>query len=711
MDKVRTQASSGIDTAGLERDQLLKFFRIIYAARRTDDREILLKRQNRAYFQINGCGHEAISGAAGLAARPGSDWFYTYYRDRALSLAVGVTPYEQLLQAVGSVEDPASIGRQMPAHWGHPDYNLVSASSPIATQYLNAVGCAEAIVKMRDHADMREAVGGEFAPDEVVIATGGDGSTSEGEFWEALSSACVLKLPVVFVIEDNGYAISVPREVQTPQDSISKAVAGFKPLLVIECDGVDPIDSYRACSEAIAHARSGAGPALVHAHCIRPYSHSMSDDQRLYRTAEEIEEEAGKDPVENFPRWLVEHGFASEEEIEAIRNEVDAELEVATERALHAPIPEGTDEHAYLHVFSEEVDPTSDEFATEPVYEDEKPINLIDCVNRTISDEMESDKRIVVFGQDVADATREDALETVKGKGGVFKATGNLQRTHGGHRVYNSPLAEANILGRTVGLATRGLKPVSEIQFIDYIWPAYEQMRNEWAVLRWRSGGGFSCGSVVRTTIGGYIRGALCHSQSGEVLFTHIPGIRVVYPSTALDAAGLLRTSIRCDDPVLFLEHKHLYRQTYNRSPYPGTDYMIPFGKGSVVREGNDVAIITYGALVERSRRAARKLADEDGIEATIIDLRTIQPYDWELIAETVKKTNRVVVAYEDNRSWGWGAEIAARIADECFEHLDAPVKRIGALDTFVAYAPVLEDTILPQVDDIAQIARDAVSY
>jgi len=708
MENARTRS---VDTAGLGKSDLLRLFRIIYASRRTDDKEIQLKRQNRAFFQINGCGHEAISAAAGFAARPGSDWFYTYYRDRALGLALGVSPYEQLLQAVGSVEEPASVGRQMPSHWGHPRFNLVSASSPIATQYLNAVGCAEAIRKMREHDDMRDAVGGKFDADEVVVCTGGDGSTSEGEFWEALSSACVLELPVVFVIEDNGYAISVPREVQTPQDSISKAVAGFRPLHVIECDGVDPVASYRACAEAIEHARAGKGPALVHAHCIRPYSHSMSDDQRMYRTAEEIDAEAGRDPVENYPRWLVEHGFATEAEIQAIRDEVDAEIEEATDRALNAPVPEATDEHASLHVFSEEVDPTSDAFETEPVFEDEKPINLIDCVNRVLDDEMSTDPRIVVLGQDVADASRENALEEVKGKGGVFKATAGLQRRHGGHRVFNSPLAEANIVGRTVGLATRGLKPVSEIQFIDYIWPAYEQMRNEWAVLRWRSGGTFSCGSVIRTTIGGYIRGALCHSQSGEVLFTHIPGIRVVYPSNALDAAGLLRTAIRCDDPVLFLEHKHLYRQTYNRSPYPGKDYMIPFGKGAVAREGDDVAIITYGALVERSRRAAKKLADDEGIEATILDLRTIQPYDWDLIAETVRRTNRVVVAYEDNRSWGWGAEIAARISDELFEHLDAPVKRIGALDTFVAYAPVLEDTILPQVEDIADAALETARY
>ncbi|MHC4955949.1 MAG: alpha-ketoacid dehydrogenase subunit alpha/beta [Planctomycetota bacterium] len=711
MDKARTKARPEADTAGLGRDDLFRLFRIIYASRRTDDKEIQLKRQNRAFFQINGVGHEAISGAAGFAARPGYDWFFTYYRDRALSLAVGVTPYEQLLQAVGSVEDPASMGRQMPSHWGHPDYRLVSASSTIATEYLNAVGCAEAIKRMSRDEAMRDAVAGEYHDDEVVIVTGGDGSTSEGEFWEALSSACVLELPVVFVIEDNGYAISVPREVQTPGDSISKATAGFQPLHRIECDGTDPIASYAAMREAIDHARAGKGPALVHAHCIRPYSHSMSDDQRNYRAAAEIEAEASKDPVVNFPKWLVENGFATEGEIEKIRAEVDAEIEEATEKALAAPTPPPTEEHAETHVFSEEIDPTTDAFDTEPALEDSKPINMIDCVTRTLDDEMKRDPRIVVFGQDVADATRESALEEVKGKGGVFKATGGLQRAHGSNRVYNSPLAEANIVGRTVGLATRGLKPVSEIQFIDYIWPAYEQIRNEWAVLRWRSGGTYSCGSVIRTTIGGYIRGALCHSQSAEVLFTHIPGIRVAFPSNALDAAGLLRTAIRCDDPVLFLEHKHLYRQPYNRSPYPGPDYMIPFGKGVTTREGDDVAIITYGALVERSRRAAKILAEEHGVEATIVDLRTIQPYDWELIASVVQRTNRVVVAHEDGRSWGWGAEIAARIADELFEHLDAPVKRVGALDTFVAYAPDLEDVILPQVDDLVEAARSAASY
>ena len=706
MGKSRSKAPS---YAGLDKDSLLQLYRVMYASRKTDDKEIQLKRQNRAYFQINGVGHEAICAAAGLAARPGYDWFFTYYRDRALSLAVGVTPYEQLLQAVGSIEDPASAGRQMPSHWGHKAYNLASASSPIATQYLNAVGVAEAIAKGRDHAEVREALPGEFHPDAVVIATGGDGSTSEGEFYEALSSACVLKLPVVFVIEDNEYAISVPREVQTPSSSISKTVSGFKPLKILHCDGCDPVDSHGAMSAAIAHARAGKGPALVHADCIRPYSHSMSDDQRLYRTPEEIEAEAKRDPLLTFPARLLDEGVATEAELEAVRSEVDAEIEEATERALNAPWPEKTREAAELWLFSPDIDPTSDAFSTEPVLNGD-PRNMVDIINDTIADEMRRDARVIVLGQDVADATREHALTEVKGKGGVFKTTHGLQREFGGHRVYNSPLAEANIAGRVVGLATAGLKPVAEIQFIDYIWPAFEQMRNEWAVLRWRSGNAFSCGSVIRTTIGGYIRGALCHSQSAEVLFTHIPGIRVVYPSTALDACGLLRTAIRSDDPVLFLEHKHLYRQPYNRSPYPGPDYMIPFGKARIAREGSDVTIVTYGALVERSLRAAKQLAEE-GIEAEVIDLRTLQPYDWEAIADSVRKTSRVVVAYEDNRSWGWGAEIGSRIGEELFEHLDAPVRRIGALDTFVAYNPDLEDVILPQVEDLIAAAREAANY
>jgi len=703
------KAAPAGEHAGLDRSALLRIYRLIYASRRTDDKEIQLKRQNRAYFQINGVGHEALCAAAALALRPAVDWVYTYYRDRALVMGLGVTPYQMLLQAVGAIDDRASRGRQMPSHWGDGDLRIVSASSPIATQFLNAVGCAEAIEKLRRDPKMRGATKPPLAPDELVLVTGGDGSTSEGEFWEALSSACVLKLPVVFLIEDNGYAISVPREVQTPQDSISKAVAGFRPLFQRECDGCDPVASYKAMREAVDHVRAGGGPALVHGHVIRPYSHSMSDDEKLYRPPSEIDAQWKRDPCATFPERLKREGIATEADLAAIRAEVDREIEEATERALVAAWPEKSREEAERFVYSPDVDPASAAFEAEPRFEGE-PRTMVDLINACLADEMRRDPRVVVFGEDVADATREAALAEVKGKGGVFKLTHGLQREFGSERVYNSPLAEANILGRAVGLATRGLKPVAEIQFMDYIWPAFEQIRNEWAVLRWRSGNAFSCGGVVRSTIGGYIRGALCHSQSAEVLFTHIPGIRVVFPSNALDACGLLRTAIRCEDPVLFLEHKHLYRQTYNRSPYPGPDFTIPFGRAKRVLEGSRVSVITYGALVERSLRAAKQLAEE-GISVEVIDLRSLQPYDWEAIAESVRKTGRAVVAYEDNRSFGFGAEIAARLADECFDLLDAPVKRIGALDTFVAYNPDLEDVILPQVEDIANAAREAARF
>src|SRR2546429_3245006 len=598
----------------LSKADLLDMCRLMLLSRRLDDKEIQLKRQNKIYFQISGAGHEAVLVAAAKALRPSYDWFYPYYRDRALCLALGMTPTEMLLSAVGAADDPNSGGRQMPSHWGHKALHIVSQSSPTGTQFLQAVGCAEAWLRyQRIDAIAEKPTQG----DEVVYVSAGDGTTSEGEFWEALNSASTLKLPVLFLIEDNGYAISVPVEVQTAGGSVSKLVRNFPGLLVEEVDGCDPIAAYDVLLRAAEYVRQRKGPALVHAHVTRPYSHSLSDDEVLYKPPKEREEEARRDCLTLFPKRLIADGAATAGEIEAIKRQVDEEVGVAADMALASPQPEP--ETALLYVYSPDVDPTSEQFDTEddPHFGGD-PTTMVDLLNACLKDEMARDPRIVVFGEDVADVSREQHLEHVKGKGGVFKVTWGLQRQFGSDRVYNSPLAEANIVGRAIGLATRGLKPVVEIQFFDYIWPAYHQLRNKLATLRIRSNNAFSAPLVVR---------------------------------------------------------------------------------------------VTYGAVVQRSLVAAKELEERDGASVEVIDLRCLSPVDWDTIAASVRKTNKVLVAYEDSLSWGYGAEIAARIADECFPWLDAPVKRVASTDTFVGYAPRLEDFILPQVEDLARAMRDLHAF
>ena len=684
--------------AGLGEEALIQAFRIIQTARRLDDREITLKRQNRIYFQISGAGHEAVQTAAGMVLRPGHDWFFPYYRDRALCLALGVTPYDMLRQAVGAASDPASAGRQMPSHWGSPSLHIVSASSPTGTQFLQAAGAAEG---------GRYRRGGD---PEVVLVSAGDGSTSEGEFWESLNIACLKRLPLLYLIEDNGYAISVPIECQTAGRNISALVSGFPDLFRQEIDGTDFLASYRALVTAAAYCRSGSGPAFVHAHVIRPYSHSLSDDERLYKPPAEREAEAARDPVLTFPRFLVDEGVLDRQMLQRIIHEIDQEIHDATQHALHdePPVPES----ALAHLYSGTVDPTSEGFASEPAFHG-APMTMVDLINATLREEMRRNPDILVFGEDVADCSRPENLREVKGKGGVFKATAGLQAEFGMERSFNTPLAEAAIVGRAIGMALRGLKPVAEIQFFDYIWPAMMQLRDELATMRWRSGGGFSCPVVIRVPIGGYLNGgAIYHSQSGEVEFTHIPGLRVVMPSNALDACGLLRTALRSDDPVLFLEHKKLYREPYNRSPHPGEGFTIPFGRARVVKPGGSVTVVTYGALVQKAMLAATQVERRNpGASIEILDLRSLAPYDWEAIRTSVAKTSRVLIAHEDTLSWGYGAELAARVASELFDRLDAPVGRIGALDTWVGYHPQLENAILPQTETLIAEMERLLSY
>jgi len=683
---------------GLQPEDMIRAFRLMYTARRLDDREIALKRQNRIFFQISGAGHEAVQVAAGMVLRSGRDWFYPYYRDRALCLALGVTPYEMLQQAAGAAADPASGGRQMPSHWGHAELHIVSGSSATGTQFSQAAGCAEA------------SLYGNAESGEVTLVASGEGATSEGEFWETLNAACLKRLPLVFLVEDNGYAISVPVEYQTAGGSVSQLAAGFPALHRQEFDGTDFLASYRAVETAVEYCRRGSGPALLHAHVIRPYSHSLSDDERLYKTPAERAAEALRDPLATFPRFLLDEGVLDRETLDGIAHAIDAEIHDAAQRALgdEPPAPAS----ALRHLYSETVDPTSEEFASQPRFQGE-PRTMVDLINATLREEMRRNPGVLVFGEDVADSSREQNLGEVAGKGGVFKATGGLQTEFGSRRCFNTPIAEGTLAGRAIGMATRGLKPVAEIQFFDYIWPAMMQIRGEMATLRWRSNGAFSCPVVMRAAIGGYLNGgAIYHSQCGESIFTHIPGLRVAMPATALDACGLLRTALRADDPVLFLEHKKLYRETYNRSPHPGPDFTIPFGRARVVKPGQRLTVVTYGALVQKALIAAAGIEKRDPrASVEVIDLRSLAPYDWEAIRASVEKTSRVLVAHEDSLGWGFGAEIAARIGDELFARLDAPVRRVGALDTWVGYHPQLETAILPQTETLAAEMEKLLAY
>jgi 2-oxoisovalerate dehydrogenase E1 component len=684
---------------GLKVDELIDDFRTMWVSRYIDDREISMQKQSRVFFQISGAGHEALGLALARHLRPGYDWFFPYYRDQALVLGLGVTPTQILLQAVGSADDPSSGGRQMPSHWGRRDLNLVTQTSSTGSQCIPAVGCAEGgryIVR-------RPQLGLAAEGDELTYVSLGEGACSEGEFWESLNTACNLHLPVLYVVPDNGYAISVPSSDQHPAP-IAELVRGFRGLDVHRFDGTDYFTVRERSKGIIEHVRAGVGPALIHADVVRPYSHSAADTQTKYRSASELAFDAERDPLQRMEAELVSGGVLTADEAAAIRDEARAIVVKATTEALAGRRPDAATIERHVVALPALPDPPA-------AYDGGDPVPLGEAVKRTLHELMAADERIRVFGEDVADA-REAVLADVDGKGGVFGTTHGLQSAFGQARCYNTPLSEANIVGRGVGQALRGLRPAPEIQFFDYIWPAMTQLKTEAATIRWRSNGSWSCPMVVRVPIGGYLTGgSIWHSQCGESIFAHIPGLLVAFPSRARDAAGLLRAAFAGDDPVLFCEHKHLLRQPYTVDPFPPADYIIPFGRGDVRRAGDDLTIVSWGATVEKSLQAATRAAEVEGIEVEVIDLRTIIPWDHDIVAQSVARTHRLLVVHEDVLTVGFGAEVAAWAGEHCFTDLDAPVRRVAALDTHVAYEPTLEKAILPQVDDIYAAAVALVAF
>jgi 2-oxoisovalerate dehydrogenase E1 component len=668
------------DFPELTKARLLDAYRQMILARRLDDKMLRMLKQGKSFFHIGSSGHEAAQVAAGFSMTPGKDWFYPYYRDQALCLSVGMTARDMMLCFLAKADDPNSGGRQMPQHYGHRGLRIVSQSSPTGTQFLQAVGCAMGAVK--------EGV------DDVVYVSSGEGTTSQGDFHEALNWASREKFPVIFFIEDNKYAISVPIWQQTAGHSIYKIGAGYENLHRFEMDGCNFLESYTTMKKAVELARSGKGPALVVADVIRLLPHSSSDDQRKYRTEDDLARDRERDPIEQMSRSLIELGILDKTGDESFRKQCDDDVNEAAEWAETQPHPDKST--AKLHVFSE----TPDALEYEKSTPEGNPIVLVDAVNHAMAEELERNPKVIVYGEDIQDD-----------KGGVFTATKGLTKKFGEERVFNSPLAESSIVGTAVGLAVRGWKPVVEIQFGDYVWTAMMQIRNEVATMRYRSNNNWSCPMVIRIPIGGYIHGALCHSQNIESFFAHIPGLKIALPSNAADAKGLLKTAIRCDDPVLFLEHKGMYRQGFAQTPEPDADYLLPFGKGVVRREGKDVTVVTYGMMVQKSLIAAKHVEEKLGISIEVIDIRTIVPLDVDLIVDSVKKTNKCLVVHEDVEFGGFGGEIVAQIMNKAFEHLDAPVRRVAGAFTPVPYNWFLEEVILPQDQNIIDALEDLARY
>ncbi len=666
---------------GLSEIQLIDAYTSILTSRLVDDRLETLIKQGKATFLISGSGHEAVQVACAFALKAGKDWFFTYYRDNALGVALGISAEDFFRHMMGKASDPFTGGRQMSMHMSSISLKMPTPSSPTGSQYLQAVGTALGC-KFRNS-------------DEVVYVSGGEGSTSQGEFFEAINWASREKLPVIFCIQNNKFAISVPVEDQAAGGSIYKVCAGFEGLNRFHIDGTNFLESYGTAREAVRLAREGEGPSLIYADVVRLRSHSASDAQEKYRSKESLAVDLLKDPLINLESLLIERKILTQEKIDELRLGLAQKIMDIADKVYEESNPDSSTVNDFL--FCPESEQTVIEY--EKSIPTGAPVVMVDAINHALHEEMEKNPDMVIYGEDIAD-----------GKGGVFTATKGLSSKFGEKRVFNSPLAEASIIGTAVGLALTGLKPVVEIQFADYIYPAMMQIREELTMYRYRSNNAFPCPVTIRTACGGYIGGGHYHSQNIEALFTKCPGIYIAYPSNSADAKGLLKTACRLNDPVLFLEHKFLYRQSFAKSPEPDSEYYLPFGKAKVKREGQDISIITYGAMVEKSLRAAREM-EKLGISVEVIDLLTIIPLDIDTVLNSVKKTGKVIVFHEDSRFMGFGAEIVSEIADKAFEFLDAPIKRVAGLHIPVPFHPNLEKAALPQDDWILNACRELAAY
>lgn len=666
---------------GLTEPQLIHAYKSMLITRFTDDRIDTLIKQGKATFLISGSGHEAIQVACAMAMKGGKDWFFTYYRDNAIGTALGISARDILRHTMGKATDPFTGGRQMPMHIGSKELRMPTASSPTGTQYLQAVGAALSCVYRNT--------------DEVTYVGGGEGSTSEGEYFEAINWAARAKLPVIFCIQNNRFAISVPIEQQTAGGSVYKVSSGFEGLHRFHIDGTDFMESYKTAKEAVRLARNGEGPSLIYADVVRLRSHSASDAQEKYRTKEDIDKDRQKDPIIRMEKYLIEHNILSKNDIEEIRKELNEDVVHAAEEVFKEQNPDPASVEKYLFCPPEEQTKIDYEAST-PSGE---PVVMVDAINHALHEEMEKNPNMIIYGEDIQDK-----------KGGVFTATKGLSTKYGTQRVFNSPLAEASIVGTAIGASLTGLKPVIEVQFGDYIFPAMMQLRDELVMYRYRSNNAFSSPVTIRVAVGGYIGGGHYHSQNIEAIFAKSPGLYIAYPSNAADAKGLLKTACQFKDPVMFMEHKFLYRQGYAKSPEPDANYYLPFGKAAIKKEGNDLTIVTYGAMVEKSLRASREL-EKKGMGVEVIDIRTIVPLDMDTILKSVKKTGKVIVFHEDSKFMGFGAEIASQIAEQAFEYLDAPIKRVAGLHVHIPFHPNLEKTALPQDDWILKAAEEMLKY